>query len=90
MIKHGTYNAYTNGGCRCGQCRKAASEYMRQYRSTTKGKQTQRYYTVLGNKKAQLASQWIQQNRPDVWEMIGKKATKLIGEKPQKGAENKK
>lgn len=90
MIKHGTYNAYTNGGCRCDQCRKAASEYMRQYRSTAKGKQTQRYYTVLGNKKAQLASQWIQQNRPDIWEMISKKATKLIGEKPQQGAGNQK
>lgn len=82
-IKHGTYTAYTNGKCRCDLCRRAASEYMKQYRSTDKGKQTQRYYTVLGNKKAQLASQWIQKFRPDVWETISKKATKLIGDKPQ-------
>lgn len=89
MTKHGTYNSYTNGKCRCEECRKAASDYMRKYRSTDRGRKTQRYYTILGNKKAQLASQWIQENRPDIWEMIGRKATKLIGEKPQKTAGDK-
>ena len=85
--KHGTYTSYTNGKCRCEACRKAASDYMKQYRSTTKGRQTQRYYTVLGNKKAQLASQWVQKNRPDVWETISKKASKLVGGKPDGGSE---
>lgn len=85
MSKHGTYNSYTNGKCRCESCRKAASEYMRKYRTTAKGKQTQRYYTVLGNKKAQLASQWVQKNRPDVWAKISKTATEIIGDKPDGG-----
>jgi hypothetical protein len=58
---------------------------MRQYRSTAKGRETQRYYTVLGNKKAQLASQWVQKNRPDIWDAISKKATTIIQEKQGKG-----
>jgi len=83
MLKHGTYNCYTNGKCRCELCRKAASTYMKKYRSTDKGKKIQRYYTILGSKKAQLASSWVRKNHPEVWESINKKALKLVGEKPE-------
>lgn len=30
-IKHGTYGGYTNGGCRCEECRRALREYKRDY-----------------------------------------------------------
>jgi len=56
---------------------------MRQYRQTDKGRKSQRYYRILGNKKAQLAAQWVQQNHPEIWLTISKKATKLIGDKPE-------
>jgi len=56
---------------------------MKKYRSTDKGKKIQRYYTILGSKKAQLASSWVRKNHPEVWESINKKALKLVGEKPE-------
>lgn len=30
---HGTYNEYTRNGCRCVECRKASSDYRREYRA---------------------------------------------------------
>jgi len=75
---HGTYNAYTNGKCRCALCRKAASEYMKKYRQTEHGSGSARYYAVLQAKRAQLAARWVKKNRPDVWETIASKANKQI------------
>lgn len=33
-IKHGTRYAYAAKGCRCGDCKAAQAEYMRQYQAT--------------------------------------------------------
>lgn len=80
--RHGTYNSYTNGKCRCDECRTAAREYMRKYRTTNKGRSNSRYYAVLGSRRAQLAAKWVRQNHPEVWESLSKKAARMVGDKP--------
>ena len=82
--KHGTYNSYTNGKCRCDACTKAAREYMREYRKTAKGRSNSRYYSVLGSRRAQLAATWVRTNHPEVWESLSKRAERSIGNKPAK------
>lgn len=87
--KHGTYNSYTNGKCRCNLCTNAAREYMRNYRKTAKGRAFTKYYAVLSSRRAQLAAQWVRNNRPDVWESITGKAIEIIGDKPERSRSSK-
>jgi hypothetical protein len=69
-IIHGLYATYTNAQCRCPECRKAAADYMRNYRKTATGKTQARYHQALSNRRSQIAIQWIKENHPDKWESI--------------------
>lgn len=40
-MSHGTLSAYSNGGCRCAECRAVAREYMRSRREAARGELVQ-------------------------------------------------
>ena len=69
-LKHGTYACYTNGKCRCEECRKAARGYMKKYRKTENGRLKTRRYTHLQTKRNNAAASWVRKVHPDIWKTI--------------------
>ncbi len=68
-MKHGR-SAFVNLKCRCDICRKAQTDYMKEYRGTPIGK---RKHAINARKKARrdaMCRQWIKANRPDVFKRI--------------------
>jgi len=80
--KCGTYTSYTKGKCRCAKCRKAASNYLREYRKTAKGNSARRFYHAVTVQRSLLAAKWIKTNMPNIWDEITEEARAITASKP--------
>jgi hypothetical protein len=68
-MKHGR-SAYLRKVCKCDICTQAAKQYMKDYRSSTFGKQK---HSINARKKARrdaMCREWMKANRPDVFKRI--------------------
>jgi hypothetical protein len=70
VTEHGSASTYRNHGCRCEACCDAATDKMRNYRSTEHGKRVARIQNRNSQRRASLAGQWVKRHRPDVWDEI--------------------
>jgi hypothetical protein len=57
-----TPRTYQHYGCRCAECRQAATDYQRAQRRKS-GHNTQKAI----DRAQQLAARWVRANHPDVW-----------------------
>lgn len=79
-MKHGSRASYMNRGCRCDECRAAATAYNRHYRATQ--------LNDFGRRKRQLtrrkqdyrnrrAAAYVREHLPDIWADIAREAESL-------------
>lgn len=70
-LRHGVRTTYIKHGCRCPECRKANSIYLKKYRVDA-GTRTDGTTHYEYQKIARMALDWIIQNEPDVYEELKK------------------
>lgn len=76
MSEHGTATRYTNGGCRCDECRAANTEYMRRYRRLKGGVAP----ATRAQRKAEMAMvKYVRAEMPDVWRGFLEDARRELG-----------
>lgn len=67
-LEHGKRTTYIREQCRCPECRKANSDYLKRYRRIASQKEDAPLYEY--QKIARDALDWVIANRPDVYKEL--------------------